>query len=85
MCKSIKTAWKLACRRADLVNFRFHDLRREAGSRWIEGGMVLHEVSSRMLPRFKPKGLDCQTSRRTRRSAHSQTKEFSRCYALLSR
>jgi hypothetical protein len=26
------------------VNFRFHDLRREAGSRWIEGGMVLHEV-----------------------------------------
>ena len=42
--KSIKTAWKLACRRAGLVNFRFHDLRREAGSRWIEGGMVLHEV-----------------------------------------
>jgi integrase len=42
--KSIKTAWKWACRRAGLVNFRFHDLRREAGSRWIEGGMVLHEV-----------------------------------------
>jgi integrase len=37
---SIKTAWTLACRRAGLVNFRFHDLRREAGSRWIEGGMV---------------------------------------------
>jgi integrase len=42
--QSIKTAWRLACRRAGLVNFRFHDLRREAGSRWIEGGMVLHEV-----------------------------------------
>jgi integrase len=42
--KSVKTAWKLACKRAGLVNFRFHDLRREAGSRWIEGGMVLHEV-----------------------------------------
>lgn len=41
---SIKTAWTLACRRAGLTNFRFHDLRREAGSRWIEGGMVLHEV-----------------------------------------
>jgi integrase len=41
---SIKTAWRLACTRAGLVNFRFHDLRREAGSRWIEGGMVLHEV-----------------------------------------
>src|SRR5688572_19465147 len=41
---SIKTAWKLACRRAGLVDFHFHDLRREAGSRWIEGGMVLHEV-----------------------------------------
>jgi integrase len=42
--QSIKTAWTLACRRAGLVNFRFHDLRREAGSRWIEGGTVLHEV-----------------------------------------
>jgi integrase len=42
--KSITTAWKLACRRAGLIDFHFHDLRREAGSRWIEGGMVLHEV-----------------------------------------
>ena len=41
---SIKTAWTLACKRAGLVDFHFHDLRREAGSRWIEGGMVLHEV-----------------------------------------
>jgi integrase len=42
--ESIKSAWRLACQRAGLVDFRFHDLRREAGSRWIEGGMVLHEV-----------------------------------------
>src|SRR6185436_14875448 len=32
---SIKTAWRLTCRRAKIVGLRFHDLRREAGSRWL--------------------------------------------------
>jgi integrase len=41
---SIKTAWRLACRRAEIVNLRFHDLRREAGSRWLEGGVPLQVV-----------------------------------------
>jgi integrase len=42
--KSIKTAWTLACRRARIVDLRFHDLRREAGSRWLEGGVPLQVV-----------------------------------------
>jgi integrase len=34
--KSIKTAWKLTCRRAGIVGLHVHDLRREAGSRLLE-------------------------------------------------
>ncbi len=34
--KSIKTAWKLACRRAGITGLHFHDLRRECGSRLLE-------------------------------------------------
>ena len=32
--------------RADLatIDLRFHDLRREAGSRWLEGGVPLHTI-----------------------------------------
>ena len=26
------------------INLHFHDLRREAGSRWLDGGMSLHAV-----------------------------------------
>ena len=41
---SIKTAWRLACRRAGIQDLHFHDLRREAGSRWLEGGVPLQTV-----------------------------------------
>lgn len=41
---SIKTAWRLACQRATLEDLHFHDLRREAGSRWLEGGVPLHTI-----------------------------------------
>jgi integrase len=41
---SIKTAWRLACRRAGIEDLHFHDLRREAGSRWLEGGVPLQTV-----------------------------------------
>jgi integrase len=34
--KSIKTAWKLACRRGGITGLCFHDLRRECGSRLLE-------------------------------------------------
>lgn len=39
----------------------FHDLRREAGSRWIDGGMVLHEVSD-FLRHTKTSQTDKHTS-----------------------
>jgi integrase len=28
----------------DAIDLHFHDLRREAGSRWLEGGMPLHAI-----------------------------------------
>jgi integrase len=34
--RSIKTAWRLTCQRAGIRGLRFHDLRREAGSRILE-------------------------------------------------
>ena len=37
--KSVKTAWWAACRKAGVPGLTFHDLRREAGSRLLEGGV----------------------------------------------
>jgi len=42
---SIKTAWRGTCRRAGIVGLNFHDLRREHGSRMLEGGVNLLTVS----------------------------------------
>jgi integrase len=42
--RSIKTAWRLCCRRAKLVDLHFHDLRREAGSRWMDAGVPLATI-----------------------------------------
>ena len=41
---SVKTAWRAICRRAEIDDLNFHDLRREAGSRLLEGGMPEHYV-----------------------------------------
>jgi integrase len=38
-------AWKGTCRRAGISGFTFHDLRREYGSRLVEGGVNLLTVS----------------------------------------
>ena len=35
---SVKTAWRATCRRAGIEDLNFHDLRREGGSRLLEGG-----------------------------------------------
>jgi integrase len=43
--KSIKTAWRLACRRAGIEGLSIHDLRREAASSLHESGMPLAYVS----------------------------------------
>lgn len=41
---SIKTAWKATCRRAKIDGLHFHDLRREAASRWLDGGVALATI-----------------------------------------
>jgi integrase len=42
--RSIKTAWRLTCRRAKIADLHFHDLRREAGSRWMDAGIPLATI-----------------------------------------
>ncbi len=41
---SIKTAWRLTCTRAKIIDLHFHDLRREAGSRWMDAGVPLATI-----------------------------------------
>lgn len=41
---SIKTAWRLTCGRAKVTGLHFHDLRREAGSRWMDAGVPLATI-----------------------------------------
>jgi integrase len=41
---TFKTAWYAATRRASIKNLRFHDLRHEAGSRFLEAGWPLSHV-----------------------------------------
>jgi integrase len=41
---SIKTAWRLTCARATVTGLHFHDLRREAGSRWMDAGIPLATI-----------------------------------------
>jgi integrase len=40
----IKTAWRAAVRRAGIADLNFHDLRREAGSRWMDAGVPLATI-----------------------------------------
>jgi integrase len=43
---SFKTHWWRVCEAAKIKDLHFHDLRREAASRWLESGVVqLHEIS----------------------------------------
>src|SRR5206468_2751458 len=44
--KPIRTAVLTPESRANLraINLHFHDLRREAGSRWLDGGVPLHTI-----------------------------------------
>lgn len=41
---SVKTAWRFACQRARIEGLHFHDLRREAGSRWMDAGVPLATI-----------------------------------------
>ncbi|MDE0829028.1 MAG: tyrosine-type recombinase/integrase [Vicinamibacterales bacterium] len=42
--RSPQTAWENARTRADITDLRFHDLRHEAGSRFIKAGWPIHQV-----------------------------------------
>ena len=41
---AFKTAWRATLRRAMIIDLRFHDLRREAGSRWMDAGIPLATI-----------------------------------------
>ena len=43
---SVRTAWRNTCRTAKVAGLRLHDLRHEAGSRFIEAGFPLHNVQA---------------------------------------
>jgi integrase len=88
--QSVDTAWTAACRRAEIVGLNFHDLRREAGSRLLEGGMPAHYVqrfldhanlstTSRYLKttrRGMREALARVGARRTRCATVAQTADF---------
>jgi integrase len=42
--RSVKKAWTTACEEANVSDLHFHDLRHEAGSRWLEAGWPIHFV-----------------------------------------
>ena len=71
---SVDTAWRAACRRAGIVGLHFHDLRREAGSRLLEGGVPEHYVQ-----RFLDHANLSTTSRylkTTRQGMHQVFKQY---------
>ena len=71
---SVKTAWRATCRRAGIDDLNFHDLRREAGSRLLEGGMPEHYVQ-----RFIDHANLSTTSRylaTTRRGMHQVFRQY---------
>ena len=43
---NVKRAWSTACRKAGIDGLNFHDLRREAASRWSDGGVGLLTISA---------------------------------------
>jgi integrase len=45
---TIATAFRSACRRAGVDGLRFHDLRRTAGSRFLQYGVPLHDVRDQL-------------------------------------
>ena len=46
--KSVRTAWKAACKRAGLNGVRFHDLRHTAASRIVMAGGTLYDVKEHL-------------------------------------
>jgi integrase len=55
---SCQTAWEGVFKRAKITDLHFHDLRREAGSKWMDAGIPLATIQ---------RWLDTRTSRRRAR------------------
>jgi integrase len=71
---SVKTAWWAACRKAGISGLTFRDLRREAGSRLLEGG-----VPPNIVQAFLDHANMSTTSRYlkvTRQGMHAALKRF---------
>ena len=71
---SVNTSSQATCRRAGIEDLNFHDLRREAGSRLLEGGMPEHYVQ-----RFLDHANLSTTSRylaTTRRGMHQVFRQY---------
>jgi integrase len=55
---SIKTAWRLTLKPAKIADLHFHDLRREAGSRWMDTGIPARDDSAMArAPQHQPDDL----------------------------
>jgi integrase len=76
----VKRAWKATCRRAEIIGLHFHDLRREAGSRMLEGGVPEHIVQ-RMLghANLATTSRYLKTTRRVMHDAMQRFVERRRC------
>lgn len=78
---SIKTAWNGTCRRAGISGLNFHDLRREHGSRMLEGGVNLLTVS-RLLGHAKVSTTDTYL-KASDRLADKEVREWHRKHGKL--
>ena len=79
----VKRAWEAACRRAGITGLHFHDLRREAGSRMLEGGVPEHIVQ-RMLghANLATTSRYLKTTRRAMHEAMQRFVERQRCTSV---
>ncbi len=82
---SPKKMWGTACRKAAIVDLKFHDLRHKAGSRWLEAGMSLHHVKE-LLGHASISTTDTylNATRTGLKEAMEKVDEMNRCKSVVS-